>query len=131
MLHIKTCYNKRLFLRSGFSLLEVLIALSIIGLLVTTVLYTINHHLSIIDRHKIITIATMLAREKNLQCVKKGSNCTGSSEASKKYFDKPFEDYSYTVSTHSSPVSQISILEVRVSKGKEEVLFKSMVNSQW
>jgi prepilin-type N-terminal cleavage/methylation domain-containing protein len=52
-------FNSR---RDGFTLLEVLIAIAIVGSLLVTLIYTLNYHLGLAERQKTITIATLLRR---------------------------------------------------------------------
>ena len=49
---------------SGFTLLEVLIALAIMAGVVTTVIAAFNHQLSLVNRDKEETVALLLARAK-------------------------------------------------------------------
>jgi len=46
----------------GFTLLEIMISLAIIGGLLVTVIYTLNYHLSLAERQEFQTIATMLSK---------------------------------------------------------------------
>ena len=48
----------------GFTLLEVLIALAIVGGLLVTLIYTLNYHLGLVERQETITVATLLAKNK-------------------------------------------------------------------
>ena len=50
--------------KKGFTLLEVLIALAIVGGLLVTLIYSLNYHLGLVERQEIITVATLLAKGK-------------------------------------------------------------------
>ncbi|KJR40348.1 type II secretion system protein GspI [Candidatus Magnetoovum chiemensis] len=102
----------------AFTLLEVLIAMAIISGLLVTVIHTVNHHLSIVERHKTITIASMLAKEKL-------SNTPTLPEKNEKgFFPNPFKDYSYTVSVYDTTFPDIALLEIQVSKDNDTVALK-------
>lgn len=49
---------------SGFTLLEVMIALAIMAGVILTVISSFNHHLSVVGRDREETIAVLLARSK-------------------------------------------------------------------
>ncbi|MCI4626074.1 MAG: prepilin-type N-terminal cleavage/methylation domain-containing protein [Candidatus Magnetoovum sp. WYHC-5] len=103
----------------GFTLLEVLIALSIISVLLTTIIYTVNHHLSILERHKTITIATMLAKEK-LNDLLNDKNIS-----TKESFPPPFANYYYEIKEYDTTFTGVVIKELRVNAGKEVVVLKA------
>ena len=48
----------------GFTLLEVMIALAIMAGVILTVISSFNYHLSVVDRNREETVATVLARTK-------------------------------------------------------------------
>ena len=48
---------------NGFTLLEILIALAIVGGLLVTVIASLNYHLGIVERHETITVATPILWE--------------------------------------------------------------------
>lgn len=48
----------------GFTLLEIMIALAILAGVILTVLSSVNYHLSVVDRDREETVATLLARTK-------------------------------------------------------------------
>jgi general secretion pathway protein I len=50
--------------QSGFTLLEVMVALAVMAGVVLTVLGSVNYHLSIVDREKDETVLSLLARAK-------------------------------------------------------------------
>src|SRR4030066_1997506 len=83
-------HNSSFILRRkcGFTLLEVLIALAVIGALLVTLISTLNYHLSLVARQETITVATLLAKDKMAALSK-------SPEENKGFFDSPYDRYSY------------------------------------
>ncbi len=109
------------FLRqTGFTLLEVMISLAIVGGLLVTLLYTLNYHLGIADRHRIVTISTELAKGKMYDMEK-------SPVVEKKAFPDPYSDYSYETSIRPSLIPGMSEIGVVVKNGKETVSMSELV----
>jgi general secretion pathway protein I len=106
--------------KKGFTLLEVLIALAIIGGLLVTLIYTLNYHLGIIERHRIITVATLLAKSKMNDLERSPDNEKG-------VFDAPYDDYMYETFVKESPYVGVSEIIVVVKSGKEEVKLNEFV----
>lgn len=106
--------------RSGFTLLEVLIALAVMGGLLVTLISTLNYHLSLVEKQETITVATLLAKNKMADMTKNpGEN--------KALFDPPYEKYSYETSVKDSPYSGIAEVMVTVRSGNEEVTLNEFV----
>ncbi len=100
--------------KNGFTLLEVLISLAVVSAVLITIIYTVNYHLSLIQRHETMTVATMLGKEKIhtvsvQQRDKKGS------------FSKPYQDYSYEINIKNSPFEKVRIVNLSVTKDGERV----------
>ncbi|MEW6417175.1 MAG: prepilin-type N-terminal cleavage/methylation domain-containing protein [Nitrospirota bacterium] len=106
--------------KAGFTLLEVLLALAIVGGLLVTLIYTLNYHLGIIERHETLTIATLLAKNKIADAEKSRDNEKG-------VFDTPYEGYTYETFVKESPYVGISEIIVTVRAGKEEVKLNEFV----
>lgn len=106
--------------RAGFTLLEVLIALAIVGSLLVTVIYTLNYNLGIVDKHETITVATLLAKEKMADLGKNPVDKKGN-------FDNPYENYIYETSVKDSPYAGISEIIVIVKTGNEEVKLNEFI----
>jgi prepilin-type N-terminal cleavage/methylation domain-containing protein len=106
--------------RNGFTLLEVLISLAVIGALLVPLIYTLNYHLSLVERQETITTATLLAKNMIVDLAK-------SPEESKGSFDSPYETYSYETSVKDSPYVGIAEVVVTVRNGKEEVTLNEFV----
>ena len=106
--------------RDGFTLLEVLIALAIVGSLLVTLIYTLNYHLSIVERQETITVSTLLAKNKIVELEKSPENKKG-------VFDAPYDGYIYETFVKDSPYVGISEIIVVVRAGKEEVKLNEFV----
>lgn len=108
------------FHKEGFTLLEVMISVAIIGGLLVTLIYTLNYHLGILQRHETITIATLLAREKMAELEKISENQKG-------VFPAPYSDYSYESFIRESIFPGISEVSLIVRRDKEEIRFSELV----
>lgn len=106
----------------GFTLLEIMISLAIIGGLLVTVIYTLNYHLSLAERQEFQTTATMLSKNKMAEAEK-------NPVASKGEFPEPYADYSYATVTTESPYPGVSVLTVDVSRGDEDVKLSEMIET--
>ncbi len=107
--------------KAGFTLLEVLIALAIVGGLLVTLIYTLNYHLSIVERQETITVSTLLAKNKIAELEKSRENKKG-------VFDAPYDGYSYETFIKESPYIGISEIIVVVKAGKEEVKLNEFIS---
>ena len=104
----------------GFTLLEVLIALAIIGALLVTLISTLNYHLSLVARQESITVATLLAKNKMAALAK-------SPEENKGFFDSPYNRYSYETFLKDSPYGGIAEIVVVVRSGNDEVTLNELI----
>ena len=109
-----------LFFNKGFTLLEILIALAIVGGLLVTVIATLNYHLEIVERHETITVATLLAKEKMVDLEKNPIQTKGD-------FEEPYKNYTYETSVKDSPYAGISEIIVVVKAGDEEVKLNEFI----
>jgi general secretion pathway protein I len=109
-----------IFRKNGFTLLEVLIALAIVGGLLVTLIYTLSYQLSLVDRQEVITVATFLAKNKIAALEKSPENKKGN-------FETPYDGYSYETSVKDSPYAGISEIMVLVKGGKEEVRLNEFI----
>jgi general secretion pathway protein I len=105
---------------SGFTLLEVLIALAVIGGLLVTLIYSLNYHLSLVEKQETITVATLLAKNKMADMAR-------SPQENKGPFDFPYEKYSFETSVKDSPYNGIAEVAVVVRSGNEEVTLNEFV----
>jgi general secretion pathway protein I len=103
----------------GFTLLEVMVSLAIVGGLLVTLIYSLNYHLGIAGRHEFVTIATLLARDKMVEEEKAPAEGKGT-------FPEPFSDYRYSVGIKDSPYPGIAEMDVMVERNGEKVELSEM-----
>ena len=108
--------------REGFTLLEIMISLAIIGGLLVTVLYSLNYHLGIAQRHEFVTVASLLAMDKLAEIEKKSGDLNGE-------FPAPYNGYRYSAGIKASAYPGISEISVLVKKGPDEVRFTELIES--
>ncbi|MEW6162294.1 MAG: type II secretion system protein [Nitrospirota bacterium] len=108
--------------KRGFTLIEVMIALSIVGALLVTLIYTLNYNLGIAERHETITVAAILARDKISEIEKRPVDSRGE-------FPEPYSDYQYETTVKESVYPNISEISVVIRKGKEEVKLSELIQS--
>jgi general secretion pathway protein I len=111
-------------IKSGFTLLEVLISLAIVGGLLVTLLYTLNYHLGIADRHEIITQALFLAKGKMYALEKSPIKSKGS-------FQEPYNDFSYETTVKSSSYPGMIEIGASVRREKEEVRLGKLIKGRF
>jgi len=104
----------------GFTLLEVLIALAIVGGLLVTLIYTIDYQLGLVERQQTVTVATLLAKNKMMEMEKVP-------ETGKGVFDAPFDGFIYETSVKDSPYPGIGEIIVSVRSDKEEVKLNEFI----
>jgi general secretion pathway protein I len=109
--------------KEGFTLLEVLLSIAIIGSLLVTLLYSLNYHLGIADRHTVITVATGLAKGKMYEAEKKLSSGRG-------YFEEPFRDFSFETRIMDSSYPGMKAIEVVVSNGYETIRLNKLIENK-
>jgi general secretion pathway protein I len=107
----------------GFTLLEIMIALAIIGGLLITLLYTLNYHLGIAGRHEFATVATLLARDKIEEVEANPAAGTGA-------FPEPYSDYRFAAVVKGSPFPGISEVSVTVSRNNEHLELTDFIGSR-
>ena len=104
----------------GFTLLEVLVALAIVGGLLVTLIYTLNYHLGIIARQETVTIATLLAKNTMADMEKNPETKKGS-------YDAPYDGYTYETVVNDSPYPGVKEIIVTVKTGSEEVKLNEFI----
>lgn len=107
----------------GFTLLEVMISLAIVGGLLITLIYTLNYNIGLAERHETVTVATLLAKEKITDTERKMTNSEGN-------FEKPYEGYHYKGSVSESFFPGILEVNVIVTKGRESVTLNKLVRGK-
>ena len=106
--------------RRGFTLLEVMISLAIVGGLLATLIYSLNYHLGIADRHRTVTVSTGLAKEKMYDMEK-------TPVAGKGQFPEPYGAFSYETNIKDSSFPGMSEISVVVTDGREQVSLSELI----
>ncbi len=106
--------------KCGFTLLEVLISLAIVGSLLVTLIYTLQYHLGLIERQETITVATLLAKNKLADIENEPGEDKGA-------FNSPYENYSYETFVKDSPYEGVAEFVVVVKSGHDEVTLNEFV----
>ncbi|MDA8388180.1 MAG: prepilin-type N-terminal cleavage/methylation domain-containing protein [Nitrospiraceae bacterium] len=104
----------------GFTLLEVLVAVAIMGGLLITIIDLVNHHLSVIERYQTLSVETMLAKEKLIGLRAAPREESGS-------FPEPYSGYSYKSDIVNGPLPFLNELVLTVRKGRDKTVFKMMI----
>ncbi len=106
--------------KNGFSLIEVMISLAIMGGLLVTLIYTINHHLDVVRKQETVTLATNLAREKILNMEVNPVDSKGS-------FPEPYRKFSFETFTRDSVFPGMMEIVVTVKSEKEEAVLSRLI----
>lgn len=104
----------------GFTLLEVMISLAIVGGLLLTLIYTLNHHLDVAGRQSVVTTSTALAKEKMYEMEKKPLESKGN-------FKDLYGDFSYETAYRDSPFTGMMEISVVVRNGDEAVSLSELI----
>lgn len=108
---------------SGFTLLEVMLALAITGGLLITVIYTLNHNLGIAERQESETLAIMLAKGKLAELRKNPAGDSG-------VFGGAHEGYHYASAVRDSLYPGVSEISVTVTGGRNKVTLRELIRSR-
>lgn len=108
---------------AGFTLLEIMIALAIVGGLLVTLIYTLNYNLGIAEKHEFVTIASMLAKNRLLELETTPVNAEGE-------FPEPHADYHFKAEVKKYSFPGISQLSVTVSRNKQEISLSRLVEAK-
>jgi len=104
----------------GFTLLEVMISLAIVGGLLVTLIYTLNYHLGITERQFIITNIVNLACDKMGEMEKNPQNSEGR-------FPDPYKELYFETRVKETPLPDLSEITVVVGGGKERIVLFELV----
>lgn len=101
----------------GFTLLEVMIALAIIGIALVTLLGLETRTIQLAERQQRVTQATLLAQEKmtEIEIGEQSRSVLGESE---ELFESPFDLYRWSVTSEPTPLPAIEMVTVTVAWGK-------------
>lgn len=97
-----------------------MVALALVGGLLITVIYTLNYHLGIAERHETATVALMLCKNKLHKLDMRMPDDEGS-------FPDPYSDYRYAVKIKESAYPGIVEVAVTVTNGKEKAMLRELV----
>jgi general secretion pathway protein I len=114
---------KRFKGQKGFTLLEVMIGLAIVGGLLLTLIYTLNYHLTLADRQLLVTNMTHLAGEKM-------GDMRQNPQTGKGTFEAPYGEYSYETIIRGSAFPAMSEIAVTVGIGKEKITLSELIRER-
>ncbi len=104
----------------GFTLLEVMVSLAIVGGLLMTVLYTLNYNLGITEKLFAVTNMTNLAKEKIEEMETEPREAEGN-------FPAPYENLNYETKVFDSAFPEIAEIAVTVGDGKTRVMLSELI----
>ncbi|MBE0500081.1 MAG: prepilin-type N-terminal cleavage/methylation domain-containing protein [Desulfuromonadales bacterium] len=103
---------------NGFTLLEVMIALAIIGIALVTLIGLETRTVQLAERQQRVTQATLLAQGKMTEIEVGSQSLTGLS-GNEGLFEPPFELYRWSLVREATPLPGIEMVTVSVVWGKE------------
>jgi prepilin-type N-terminal cleavage/methylation domain-containing protein len=109
--------------KSGFTLIEVMISLAIVGGLLITLIYTLSYNLGITDRQFAVTNITNLAKEKIEELEVNPQEVKGR-------FPEPYDMLNYETKVKDSPFNGMSEIIVVVGDGKESITLSELIRKQ-
>lgn len=95
----------------GFTLLEVMIALSIMAGVVFTVIGSVNYHLSVVDRNRKESVAILLARQKLAEL----EDETDLPEKEKGTFAPAQPEYAWEMTSSKTELAQLKRIALAVT----------------
>jgi general secretion pathway protein I len=104
----------------GFTLLEVMISLAIVGGLLVTLIYTLNYHLGIAERQFTVTNIVNLACDKMNEMEKNPQSRQGR-------FPAPYGELFYETKISKTTLTDLSEITVSVDGGKEKIVLSEFV----
>jgi prepilin-type N-terminal cleavage/methylation domain-containing protein len=109
--------------KRGFTLIEVMISLAIVGGLLITLIYTLSYNLGITDRQFTVTNITNLAKEKI-------EELEVNPQESKGHFQEPYDMLNYETKVKDSAFKGMSEIAVVVGDGKESITLSELIRKQ-
>lgn len=106
--------------QQGFTLLEVMVSLAIVGGLLMTLIYTLNYNLGITEKLFAVTTMTNLAKEKLEEMETEPQETEG-------YFPAPYEALNYETKVRDSTFPEITEIAVTVGNGKTRVMLSELI----
>lgn len=107
----------------GFTLLEVMISLAVVGGLMVTLIYTLTYHLGLAEKNMTVTVSAGLAKEKLHSMVKNPAAGSGN-------FPEPHADFSYETEVRDSIFPGMAEVIVTVRKEREEVRMSELIRKR-
>ncbi len=107
----------RTFSNSGFTLLEVMIALSIVGIALVVMLGLVQRSILVNSRLQQMTRATLLAKQKMAEIE---NNINSTLDQGKGDFTKPNQQFHWRSITTPTPISGIAQIDLSVIWGDEK-----------
>ena len=109
------------FIREGgFTLIEVMISLAVVGGLLVTLIFTLNYHLGIAEHHRTATISISLAKEKMYDMEKKPVSGKGR-------FSDPYAGFSYETNIMDSSFPGMVEIRVVAGDGNETITLSELI----
>lgn len=104
---------------NGFTLLEVMVALAVVGILLVGLLQTLNYHLDVASQHETRTVTTLLASRKLTETRK-------DPVASEGDFEDPYKDYHYKAELGESKFPGVGHITVTVTGHGERAVLREL-----
>jgi len=106
--------------RSGFTLLEIMIALAIVSIAMVSLLALANRSIGVHDRLQRITAATLLAQQKMAETEVNARHGTLQSADLQGEFSGPYTEYRWRITYADMPLPSVQMVTVTVLWGDEE-----------
>lgn len=106
----------------GFTLLEVMVSVALIGILLVTLLTSLGYHLTIAEKQARVSTATLLAKQKMYEVEKRPVTGKG-------VFNDPFGDFRYETEVRESTIPGISMISVHVRSDDDVVTMTALIES--
>lgn len=106
--------------RSGFTLLEIMIALAIVSIAMVSLLGLANRSILVHERLQRITSATLLAQQKMAETEVNARNGTLADTDSQGEFESPYAEYRWRIAFGETPLPSVRLVTVTVLWGDEE-----------
>jgi len=104
--------------RAGFTLLEIMIALAIVGAVVITILYTVNYHADTAYEHTVTTRMFLAAKEKIAEMEQNPQDAKGNIAGT---------DYTYKNSVNTTIDEGIIEIKTIINKNGKKVILSELV----
>jgi len=106
--------------RSGFTLLEIMIALAIVSIAMVSLLALANRSIGVHDRLQRITSATLLAQQKMAETEVNARQGTLQNSEMQGEFSGPYAAYRWQITYADTPLPSVQMVTVTVLWGDEE-----------